>query len=57
VSTHNPRNTEFFTVIKENLPILQNDEIMKGIIERSHIIKCKRQPANLKKTFDQSTIS
>lgn len=57
VSTHNPRNTEFFTVIQENLPILQNDEIMKGIIDRSHIIKSKRQPANLKKLLTRARFS
>ena len=48
VSTFNPKDPEIFPVIINNLPILEKDEKMKGIISKYKFIKSKRQPYNLK---------
>ena len=56
VSTFNPKNPEKFNTIRQNLPIFQEDETMKEIMQNYPIIKSKRQPWNLKKTFDKSKI-
>ena len=49
VSTHNPKNPELFKVIIFNLPILREDPKMKSILSNFKMIKCKRQPNNLKR--------
>ena len=54
VSTHNPKNLEFFNIIKENLPVLYEDANMKDIFSQAKIIKSKRQPANLKRLLTRA---
>ena len=49
VSTYNPRNTEVFNIIYQNLPMLNKDERMKKVLQQYNIIKSKRQPKSLKK--------
>ena len=56
VFTFNPKNPEMFNTIRQNLPILHEDETMKEIMQNYPIIKSKRQPWNLKKTIDKSKI-
>ena len=50
-STFNPKNPEMFNTIRQNLPILHEDETMKEIMQNYPIIKSKRQPWNLKKNY------
>ncbi len=54
VSTHNPKNPEIFSVIKSNMPIIQQDERLKRIFTSSKFIKSKRQPNNLKKILTRA---
>ena len=49
VSTYNPQNPEMFRVIINNLPILEEDEKMRGILSKFKPIKSKGQPYNLKR--------
>lgn len=42
-------NPEIFSIIKSNMPIIQQDERLKRIFPCSKFIKSKRQPNNLKK--------
>ena len=51
VSTFNPKNTEAFKIIKNNLPTLLEDKTMSKALKDITIIKSKRQPPNLKKNF------
>ena len=39
VSTFNPKNPEMFNTIRQNLPILYEDETMKEITQTYQIIK------------------
>ena len=39
VSTYNPRDPEMFSVIIENMPILQEDEKMRKILSNYKFIK------------------
>ena len=57
VSTFNPRDPEMFKVIKENMPILHEDETMRNILSKYKIIKSKRQPYNLKRIFTKAKFS
>ena len=41
VSTHNPQNPEIYNVIRNNLPILEEDPDMKKILDNSQVIKPK----------------
>ena len=54
VSTFNPKNPEMFNTIRQNLPILHEDETMKEIMQNYPIIKSKRQPWNLKKLLTRA---
>ena len=49
VSTYNPKVQDFFTKIRPNLNILEDNEKMNFLLQRYQIIKSKRQPANLRK--------
>lgn len=57
VSTHNPRNPEMFNIIRNNLPILEEDQDMKKILDTSHIIKSKRQSPSLKCILTRESFS
>ena len=54
VSTHNPKNQEFFQVIKTNMPILENDPRMKDVFSEFQLIKSKRQSPSLKKILTRA---
>ena len=54
VSTYNPRDPEMFSVIIENMPILQKDEKMRKILSNYKFIKSKRQPYNLKRLLTKA---
>ena len=54
VSIFNPKNPEMFKTIRQNLPILYEDETMKEITQAYHIIKSKRQPWNLKRQLTRA---
>ena len=54
VSKFNPKNSELFNSIRENLPILQEDETMNKMLQEFQIIKSKRQPRNLKKLITRA---
>lgn len=54
VSTHNPKNPEIFGVMKNNLPILENDTIMRNALKDINFIKSKRQPPNLKRLLTKA---
>lgn len=54
VSTYNPRDPEMFSVIIENMPILQEDEKMRKILANYKFIKSKRQPYNLKRLLTKA---
>nr|XP_022299146.1 uncharacterized protein LOC111107980 [Crassostrea virginica] len=57
VSTHNPQNPEIYNVIRNNLPILEEDPDMKKILDNSQVIKSKRQSPNLKKILTRAFFS
>ena len=57
VSTHNPNNLEYFNIITDNLPILENDDKMGNILKKHKLLKSKRQPANLKKLITKARFS
>jgi len=57
ISTQNPKNKELFGVLKNNIDILQTDPVMNKIISDQKIIKCKRQPPNLKRLLTKSYFS
>ena len=54
VSTYNPRNSEAFNIIHENIPSLMQNPKMKDILDSSNIIKSKRQPKSLKKILTKA---
>lgn len=54
ISTHNPKKTELYGILKQNINILENDDTMKRIINNTKIIKCKRQLPNLKRILTKS---
>ena len=54
ISTHNPKNSELFGLLKSNFNILKQDEKMNKIITETKFIKCKRQPPNLKRIITRS---
>ena len=54
VSTYNSRDPEMFSVIIENMPILQEDEKMPKILSNYKFIKSKRQPYNLKRLLTKA---
>ena len=53
-STSNPKNPELFNSIRDNLPILQEDETINQILQEFQIIKSKRQPRNLKQLITRA---
>ena len=53
-STFNPKNPEVFNIIKQNLPILQEDTQMKELYSKYKFIKSKCQPKNLKKLLTKA---
>ena len=57
VSTYNPRDPEMFSVIIENMPILQEDEKMQNILSNYKFIKSRRQPCNLKRLLTKAKFS
>lgn len=57
VSTHNPRNQEVFNIIRNNLPIIEEDPDMKKILETSQIIKSKRRNPSLKCILNRASFS
>lgn len=54
ISTNNPKNPEIFTSVKNNIPILEQDERLKRIFSGFTFIKSKRQPKNLKKLLTRA---
>lgn len=54
VSTHNPKNQEFFQIIKSNLPLLERDQKMNEVLNKFQIIKSKRQSPSLKKILTRA---
>jgi len=54
ISTHNPKNRELFGVLKSNFEMLQTDVTMKGILNNTKFIKCKRQLPNLRSLLIKS---
>ena len=54
VSTHNPRNPNLYTLIKQSLPMLNASPKMKKSLENTRIIPSKRQPPNLKKVLTRA---
>ena len=54
VSTHNPKDPQMFNVIRENLPILEEDDIMRRLLSNYKLIKSKRQPYNLKRLLTKA---
>ena len=54
VSTFNVKDPEIFPVIFNNLPIVEKDEKMKGIISKYKFIKNKRQHYNLKRSLTKA---
>lgn len=56
VSTFNPRNNEAYDIIHRNIPILSNDNRMRNVLNKSQIIKSKRQPKSLKKLITSAKL-
>ena len=54
ISTHNPKNREMFGILRNNMTILQNNQTMNKIINKTKVIKCKRQLKNLKQILVKS---
>ena len=54
VSTFNPKNPEFYSLIHNHLSILNTDPKMKKVINEKKVIKSKRQPKNLKKLLTRA---
>ena len=54
VSTFNPRNTEAYGHIRENLKVLQRDTHVKNVLQSYKFIKSKRQERNLKKLLTRA---
>ena len=54
VSTNNPRNPQFFPIIKESISILNASPKLKNKIENTKIIPSKRQPQNLKRILTRA---
>ena len=53
VSTHNPQNPEIYNVIRNNLPILEEDPDMKKILDNSQVIKSNDKAQILKKILQE----
>ena len=49
LSTQNPRNPNFFQIIRNNISMLNIDKNIKELLEKHSILNSKRQPKNLKK--------
>lgn len=54
VSTFNPRNTEIYGEIRNDLTILQRDNHMKDVLRPYKFIKSKRQEKNLKQLLTRA---
>jgi hypothetical protein len=48
VTTHNPNNAEIFPTIHNNLAMLKQDQRLCHMLDKTKLIKSKRQPKNLK---------
>lgn len=57
VSTFNPKNPEFFQVLRSNATFLQQDATMQRVLNKFEIIKSKRQSASLKKILTKAKFS
>ncbi|MCG8094140.1 MAG: hypothetical protein JAZ17_11035 [Candidatus Thiodiazotropha endolucinida] len=57
VSTYNPKNPEAFGIIKNNIPILMNDDTMRNALKETNFIKSKRQPPNLKRLLTKANFT
>ena len=55
VLTNNKNNSELFTEITKNLEQLINNGKIKNILDKTKIIKSKRQPKNVKHTLTLTT--
>ncbi|XP_071132786.1 uncharacterized protein [Mytilus edulis] len=54
VITHNPRNFKIIPVAKAHLPILDQDEKMRRLINTETLLQSKRQPQNLKRLLTRA---
>ena len=54
VSTHNPNNPDMFSVIKNNLPVLHQNQNLENLFPSDIFLKSKRQPRNLKKILTRA---
>ena len=57
VVTHNPRNVNMFSYVKDCFPILQQSEKLRNRIDMKNIIYSRRQPRNLKKLLTRAKFS
>lgn len=57
VSSYNPRNTEAFTIINQNVQTLMKDQRMKSALATQKIIKSKRRSKSLKKLLTSAKLS
>ena len=56
ISTHNPRNSEAYNTIIQNLPLLTSDPKMHDIIKTHKLIKCKKQHKSLKRLLTNAKL-
>lgn len=56
ISTHNPKNTEAYTIIHNNIPLLRLDPRLNKALETHKITKSKRQPKSLKKLLTSAKL-
>lgn len=54
VNTFNPRNINFFSVIRNNIEFLNSSEKMNNVLHRKKIINSRRQPNSLKQMLVKS---
>ena len=54
VSTNNPRNPNFYPIIKESISVLNASPKMKRELNKTKLIPSKRQPQNLKRILTRA---
>ena len=54
VSTNNPRNPNFFPIIKESISILNASPKLKNKLQNTKLIQSKRQPQSLKRILTRA---
>ena len=54
VSTYNPRNPNFFPIIKESISILNASPKLKNKLQNTKLIQSKRQPQSLKRILTRA---